>query len=784
MKHLFLRLFLIYLLLVGALGSMMAQRYTISGKVMEGSSRETIPGVNIYLKGTSIGTTSNNYGYYSLSPMKDSIILVFSFIGYEPVEFRFYHDKDTLIDVPLQPIQLEKFVVTAEGNTPISSENRMSVVSVPIRQIKDIPALLGEKDVFKVLQLMPGVQSGSEGSSGLYVRGGGPDQNLIILDDALVYNAFHLFGFFSLFNGDALKSVELTKGGFPARFGGRLSSVVEMNMKDGNRREYKGEAGIGLISSRLMFEGPIVKDKASFIVSGRRTYLDVLAKPLIPSGTTAGYYFYDLNAKVNYEINPRNRVYLSSYFGRDKFFVGEKEAFNEFKIGLFWQNATATARWNHVFNPRLFTNTSLIYSTYLLKIYLEEQMNNKLLFDLSYTSDIEDVTLKSDWEYRPSPAHIIRAGYNVTYHTFRPSAFVMKDYFVNQFEFKVNSLYSFENGVYVEDEMRLGERFKANAGLRISHFNTKQKHYVNPEPRLMASYMLRDDLSAKASYSVMSQYVHLVSSTGLSLPTDLWLPSTENIKPQKSQQVAAGLAKDIIPHGLNISLEGYYKQATNVLGYREGSSFMLISEPDPNNEFKWEENVTQGKGWSYGGELLIQRKYGKFSGWIGYTLSWTWLQFDEVNNGEKFFAKYDRRNDVSVVGIYRINDNLTLSGTWVYGTGNAITMPMAKYPVMPHFSPEINEDWWNMYMVTSYGGKNQQRMEAYHRADIGLQHKKKHKHFERTLELSLYNLYNRKNPYFYFLDQQFNPNTGETKNVLKKISIFPIIPSISYNIKF
>jgi outer membrane receptor protein involved in Fe transport len=360
----------------------------------------------------------------------------------------------------------------------------------------------------------------------------------------------------------------------------------------------------------------------------------------------------------------------------------------------------------------------------------------------------------------------------------------MKDYFVNQFEFKVNSLYSFENGVYVEDEMRLGDRFKANAGLRISHFNTKQKHYLNPEPRLMASYMLRDDLSAKASYSVMSQYVHLVSSTGLSLPTDLWLPSTENIKPQKSQQVAAGLAKDIIPLGLNISLEGYYKQATNVLGYREGSSFMLISEPDPNNEFKWEENVTQGKGWSYGGELLIQRKYGKFSGWIGYTLSWTWLQFDEVNNGEKFFAKYDRRNDVSVVGIYRINDHLTLSGTWVYGTGNAITMPMAKYPVMPHFSPEINEDWWNMYMVTSYGGKNQQRMEAYHRADIGLQHKKKHKHFERTLEVSLYNLYNRKNPYFYFLDQQFNPNTGETKNVLKKISIFPIIPSISYNIKF
>jgi hypothetical protein len=759
------------------------QRYTISGHVVEGSSRETIPGVNIYLRGTSTGTTSNNYGFYSISPLKDSIDLVFSFIGFAPVNHKFYLDKDTVIDVQLMPIRLETFVVEAEGNTPISTQNKMSMVSVPIRQVKEIPALLGEKDVFKVLQLMPGVQSGSEGNSGLYVRGGGPDQNLIILDDALVYNAFHLFGFFSLFNGDALKSVELTKGGFPARFGGRLSSVVEMNMKDGNRKELKGEAGIGLVSSRLMLEGPIVKDKSSFIISGRRTYIDMLAKPFFPDDVKAGYYFYDLNAKLNYEISPRDRVYLSGYFGRDKFHVGETSVWDEFEAGLFWQNATSTARWNHIFTPKLFTNTSVIYSTYMLNIYFTEYEKKKLLFNLDYKSDVEDISIKSDWEYRPTPAHVIRGGFIVTYHTFRPSAVVVKDFYINEFKFKVNNLYSYESGVYVEDDVRIGNRLKANAGVRLSHFNTGDKHYLHPEPRLMASYMLRDDLSAKLSYAKMTQYVHLVSSTGLTLPTDLWVPSTENIAPQKSQQVAAGLAKDLMNLGLNISLEGYYKHSTDVLGYREGASFLMIAEPDEEMNFNWEDNVTQGQGWSYGAELLIQRKFGAFSGWIGYTLSWTQLQFDEVNNGEKFYAKYDRRNDVSVVGVYRINDNVTVSGTWVYGTGNAITLPKAEYPVIPH-----NEYFalgpWGAYQVPAYGGKNQQRMEAYHRADIGIQFTKKMPKLERTWEVSLYNLYNRKNPYFYFLDQDYNPKTGEWMNVIKKISIFPVIPSVSLNIKF
>ncbi len=779
----FARLLALVVLLISSFAPVVAQRFTISGHVVESEGKETIPGVNIYLKGTSTGTTTNNYGFYSLSPQKDTIEVVYSFIGYAPEIIRFYLKSDTVINIALKPIKLEAFVVTAESNTPISTENRMSVISVPIRQIQEIPALLGEKDVFKVLQLMPGVQSGGEGTSGLYVRGGGPDQNLIILDDALVYNAYHLFGFFSLFNGDALKSVELSKGGFPARFGGRLSSVVEMQMKDGSRSDYHGEAGIGLISSRLMLEGPIIKDKASFIVSGRRTYLDVLAKPFIPDEISAGYYFYDLNAKINYEISPRDRVYVSGYFGRDKFHVGESTFWDEFKAGLFWQNATTTGRWNHIFNPRLFTNTSVIYSTYRLNIFFQEYEQKKLLFDLDYISDIEDISIKSDWEYRPNPNHLIRAGMLVTYHTFRPSAIILKDMYINEYKYNVRSLYSFENGLYAEDEMRFGDRFKANAGVRLSHFTSKEKHYFNPEPRFMASYMLSDDFSAKVSYARMTQYVHLISSTGLTLPTDLWVPTTENIAPQKSEQVAAGLAKDLMSLGLNISLEGYYKYSKNVLGYAEGASFLLIDDPEAGEEVNWEENVTQGQGWSYGGEFMVQRKFGAFSGWIGYTLSWTQLQFDEVNNGEKYFAKYDRRNDVSVVAVYHLNKGITISGTWVYGTGNAINLPSAEYPVIPH-SEYFSMGNWMAMEVPAYGKKNTQRMEPYHRMDLSARFTKQHPKFERTIEVSIYNVYSRKNPYFYFLDQDMDPKTGEWMNVVKKISIFPIIPSVSLNIKF
>ncbi|HOH99545.1 MAG TPA: TonB-dependent receptor plug domain-containing protein, partial [Bacteroidales bacterium] len=601
-------------------------------------------------------------------------------------------------------IELEGVEVKATPYERISEAIQMSTIVLPVQQVRDIPALLGEKDVFKALQLMPGVQSGSEGSSGLYVRGGGPDQNLIILDDATVYNANHLFGFFSLFNGDALKSIELTKGGFPARYGGRLSSVVDMNMKDGNKEKLQGTAGIGLISSRLVLEGPIVKEKSSFLVSARRTYLDALTMPFQPEDSRGGYYFYDLNAKVNYDFGPKNKLYLSGYFGRDKFYFKETYVNSKSQAGLFWENGTGTLRWNHLFNNKLFSNTSLILSNYRLNIFTEEKYNNSE-FELSYQSGIRDISVKHDLDYSLSPNHQIRGGFLVTFHKFTPSAIVLKDSDADIFDRKIKAINNIESGVYIEDEARFGSAFRVNTGIRVSGFTHENKTIIRPEPRISMAYKLRSDLSAKASFAIMNQYVHLLSNTGLGLPTDLWVPSTSNIGPQQSWQVAAGLARDLISRNLELSIEGYYKKSNDLLGYKDGASFLLIDDPTDAEEFNWEDNITQGQGWSYGAEVLLQRKTGKLTGWIGYTLSWTQRQFDDINQGEKFYAKYDRRHDVSVVGIYKITDDITISGTWVYGTGNAITLPLADYHAIIHNPVTTEQEYYNQwYYVTDYGG--------------------------------------------------------------------------------
>jgi len=634
---------------------------------------------------------------------------------------------------------------------------------------------------------MPGVQKGSEGNSGLYVRGGGPDQNLIILDDATVYNAYHLFGFFSLFNGDALKSVELTKGGFPARYGGRLSSVVEMNMKEGNKEALHGEAGIGLISSRLTLEGPIVKNKASFLVSGRRTYLYVLLLPLLPADQKFGYNFYDLTTKVNYDFGHKDKLYLSGYFGQDGFSGRSTDKDRTTEGGLKWGNATATLRWNHLFNNRLFANASLIFSNYRFNIYqLDEDKKGK--YELEYRSGIRDFSFKYDLDFLPNPKHSIRAGFQTTFHRFTPSAVVVKNSNINQFEQNIRNIDAQESGLYVEDTYRPVPRVTINAGFRLSHFLNKGQSYLNSEPRLSAAYKLREDLALKASYATMNQYIHLLSNTGIGLPTDLWVPSTNQVRPQRSDQVALGIAKDFTERNLALTVEGYYKKSRNIIGYKEGASFLLIDDPTTAEELSWEQNITSGQGWSYGAEVLLQRKAGRFSGWLGYTLSWTQLQFDELNFGQKYFARYDRRHDISLVSFYRLSDRITLSGTWVYGTGNAITLPLANYQSVEHnlgtVSTNPNQPNYNPYYqsVNEYGSKNDLRMAAYHRMDLGIQFHKKKKWGERTWEISIYNVYNQQNPYFYYKGTQVD-NTG-TRNVLKQVTLFPIIPSFSYHIKF
>jgi len=775
-----------------------SQQYTVSGFISEKGSRETLIGATIYAAELRIGTSSNNYGFYSLTLPAGNVELVFRYVGFHPLVMQINLSDDFQLDVELTPssVEIPGVEVTADHVERISQSVQMSRIDLPVTQVQSIPALLGEKDLFKVIQLLPGVQSGQEGSSGFYVRGGGPDQNLIILDDAIVYNASHLFGFFSIFNGDAIKNVQLYKGGFPARFGGRLSSVLDISMKDGSKEKIQGEAGIGIISSRLTLEGPIIKDKASFLVSGRRTYIDALIMPFMPRDERGGYYFYDLNAKVHYDHNRKNKFYASSYFGRDKFYFRFNDGRNyREEGGLYWQNATTTLRWNHLFNDRLFANTSLIYSDYTLRIYADEKHDGDR-YSLSYTSGINDIGIKYDLSWYPAPNHLIRAGMQSIYHRFTPSAFILRDDYFGEHIHEVQSINTIESGFYIEDEIRLGDLAKINPGFRLSHFVHENKHYVKPEPRLSILLFLRPDLSWKASYASMNQYVHLLSTTGIGLPTDLWVPSTKNIKPQSTWQIASGFSKDFSEKALELSVEGYYKRSRNTIGYREGASFLLIDDPSEAGSFSWEDNITSGQAWSYGAEFFLQKKTGRLNGWIGYTLSWTQLQFDEVNNGQKYWARYDRRHDFSVVAIYELRPHITLSGTWVYSTGNALSLPIGEYSRVTHnpwgqstyyYDNSFNTENtpfrlspWSY--INDYSSKNAFRAGAYHRLDIGIQTKKQVEIFgapvERTIEFSVYNLYNRMNPFFYFVEWDYD------QRHLKQMSLFPIIPSISLNFKF
>ena len=760
-------------------------KHTVSGFVREAGSGELLTGVNIYLSDHRTGTITNNYGFFSLTlPAADSVEITASYVGFRSETRRISFHSDAEMNFDLKPnVMLDEVKITAEKTERTSESARMSTMSLPVAQVKNVPSLLGEKDVMKVLQLMPGVQKGSEGSSGLYVRGGGPDQNLIILDDAIVYNVSHLFGFFSLFNGDALKSIELTKGGFPARFGGRLSSVLEMNMKEGNKEKWHGEGGIGLISSRLTLEGPLVKNKSSILVSGRRTYADVILSPILKATeqTDAGYYFYDLNAKVNYDFGRKNKLYLSGYFGKDKFHAKFDEGYDE-KGGLNWGNATATLRWNHLFSSKLFANTSAVFSDYRFGITYElKDEVNKEDFFAEYYSGIRDLSLKFDLDYMPSPAHWIKAGAITIQHKFTPYVFIEIDGPANINKKEKERTNGLESGIYIEDTWKPLANLKINGGMRFSHFLASKEQYHFFEPRISAGWKLPSDFAIKASYASMNQYIHMISNTGISLPTDLWVPTTDRVKPQQSRQVALGAVKDLVTPEMSFSIEGYYKKMNNVIGYKEGATFIQIEEAATGEGISWEDNVTSGRAWSYGLEFLIQKKEGRFNGWIGYTLSWTQMQFDSLNFGKKFYARYDRRHDLSLVGTFRLNKHITLSGTWVYGTGNSVTMPVSAYSA-PEYADLYIDNYNSSSNVKEYGQKNNYRMAPYHRLDLGIQFHKQKKWGERIWEISVYNVYNRKNPFFYNIE--YYSFYGRSHTRLKQVSLFPIIPSFSYSFKF
>ena len=775
-------------------------KVTVSGYVSDETSGERLIGATVFDQRSRKGTVTNTYGFYSLTLNADSLSLVCSYVGYQPKGYALVPDEDrvTLNFKLSENNTLREVVVSAERYERIEERAQMSRIDVPIEQIKRAPALLGEKDVLKALQLLPGVSGGGEGQSGIYVRGGGPDQNLILLDGVPVYNASHLFGFFSVFNTDAIKDVSLIKGGFPARYGGRLSSVIEINLKEGNDQSFHGEGSIGLVASRLTLEGPIVREKASFIVSARRTYIDILARPIIKSALaeegssgTLGYFFDDINAKVNYRLSDKDRLYLSFYTGRDKFYFDVTERWGDqynrnntsrFKNDLGWGNITSALRWNRVIGPRLFANTTLTYSRFNFRTGAlgEDRYSGPppttSFFDINYLSGIEDWAAKVDFDFMPSPAHTVKFGASAIYHTFNPGRF--RTSFKDEdslkptvFNIDQKQVIGGEYALYIEDDWKISDRLRVNAGLHGAGFSVSERTYFSLQPRLNARYMLPGAWALKGAFSTMQQNIHLLTNETIGLPFDLWLPSTALIKPQRSWQAAMGIAKTL-GQDYEFSVEAYYKDMQNVITFRDGASLFQFSN--------WEGRIEQGRGEAYGAEFFVQKKTGRFTGWVGYTLSWTWRQFKEANLGNRYPYRYDRRHDFEIMGAYQVNDRISLSAAWVFATGNVVTLASSKI---------LNGSFYEYQNVIPVAGeRNNFRMRPYHRLDFSADFSKKKKRHTRTWSFGAYNAYSRANPFFLYLSEEYGQlpdgSYGRTGERLRQTSLFPVIPYFAYSFKF
>ncbi len=772
-----------------------AQRFTISGYVGDITTGEKLIGASVYDSGTGLGTTANEYGFFSLTLPADKVNLTVSYVGFTTYFEEFTLDSNIEMEIQLNPsLEIEEVTVTTDRPQDVVRSPQMSSIKLSPKQIKAMPSFLGESDVLKALQLMPGVQSGTEGTSGMYVRGGGPDQNLILLDGVPIYNADHLFGFFSVFNPDAISNVSLIKGGFPAHYGGRLSSVIDIRLKEGNMKEFKGSGSVGLISSRLMLEGPVITDKTSFMFSGRRTYADILARPLIriinnQTGNqgTAGYYFYDANLKINHKFSNKDRMYLSAYSGRDKLMVRNEYDYlqddtlrtDKSDYGLYWGNLTSVLRWNHKYGNKFFSNLSVLYSNYKFDVYenYETLKGRKSIsnYQFDYFSGIEDVGAILDFDFHPDPRHAIRFGGKYLYHRFKPGVLAYKsteelDSLDLEFGNEIIDVQEFY--LYAEDKINIGNRLLVNLGAHYSAFMVEDEYYHSLQPRISSRLLLTDNLSIKAAFTKMQQYIHLLTNATIGLPTDLWLPTTRKIPPEESWQTAVGFAYNL-NNEWTFTLEGFYKSMTNLIEYREGSSFLDV-------QADWEDKVDIGDGWAYGAEFFARRDVGKLTGWIGYTLGWSNRQFVSLNNGKIFPYTYDRRHDISVVALYKLNETSDVSATWVYGTGRATTLGVARY-APDHWAYRTDEFYYYSEWdeIEYYQGKNGFREPAYHRLDFAYNRHKETDWGEQTWSFGAYNIYNRQNPFYLYFGRD---NNG--KRQLRQVSLFPIIPSVSYAFNF
>lgn len=753
-----------------------AQKFTISGTIKDSSTGEALIGVVAAVKelpGT--GASTNEYGFYSITLDEGTYHIIYSYLGYrvDTLKISLHQNIKQNMRLATAGSSLQEVKVQATKSNANVTSTQTGTISLSTKEINSIPVFFGEKDVLKTMQLLPGVLSAGDGNSGFYVRGGAADQNLILLDDAPVYNASHLLGFFSVFNSDAIKDVTLYKSGMPSEFGGRLASVEDIRMNDGNDQSYHLNGGIGLIASRLNFEGPIKKGKGSFLLAGRRTYADLFLK--LSNNSTlknSSLYFYDFNAKGNYTLGDKDRIYLSGYFGKDV--LGADNVF-----GVNWGNATGTFRWNHIFGPKLFSNTSLIYSNYNYNIDITAAGLN-----LGINSVIKDWGVKEEFQYFPNSKNKILFGLNSTFHTIVPGNLTSNDTMINSTN--IQTRYALESAIYAQDEIKISERLKLMGGVRLTTFsllgpgtfynydangNTTDsskysngqfvKTYINPEPRFNANYMLNEVSSIKASYDRNVQNLHLLSNSTSSNPTDLWIPSSNNVKPEIADQISIGYYRNFDDNNYEFSVETYYKLMQNQIDYRNGAQLLLNQSV--------ESQLLYGQGRSYGVELFFKKKFGKLTGWIGYTYSNTMTKISGINNGSWYPSRQDIPNDVDIVAIYTLNEKWSFSATWVYNTGYPVTFPSGKYEVDG-----------NIYYY--YTSRNGYRMPDYDRMDVGATYKcKKHGHFQGEWALSIYNVYDRWNAYTITFQQNPN-NPQETQAQLT--ALFGIIPSVSYNFHF
>jgi len=751
-------------------------RISISGFIYDAVSGEVLIGANIYEKNTGSGVASNEYGFYSLTiNTQEKLQLSVSFIGYESQDTIVSVKKSQTFDFNLIPgLVLSEVNIEAERTKTIVERTETGVVRLQISEIKQLPNLFGEVDIIKAYQLTPGVQSGGEAKSNIYVRGGSPDQNLILLDDVPLYYVAHFGGFFSVFNADAINDVKLIKGGFPARYGGRLSSVLDIRMKEGNMREYQGQGTIGLLSSKISYEGPIIKDKSSFIVSARKNLIPIFKF----MGTGISYNFYDVNAKINYRISEKDRLFLSFYTGDDLISSSQNAKNNNTKNIAQWGNTLTAFRWNRVYNSKLFSNLTLSNTFYRYKNIFEYQMEiDSLSRDLysSLLTGINDWNLKMDFTYNYNPRLSFRFGANCIYHRFIPNdeVFKLSGTSINSINQTYDSkLTAFENSVYIENELKIS-RLSSNIGARYTSYYTEEKLYHYIEPRAVLNFILREDISLKYSFSESNQFVHLLSYSGSGMPSDYWMPSNANVKPQNSVQNSLGIAKTFKQGVYELSIETYHKTFENLIDFKPGASLL-------GNLDSWENVIEQdGVGQNYGVEVFLQKIKGRTTGWIGATVSRAERQFEQINNGEVYPYVYDRLLDFSIVVNHRITKNISLSATWTYGSGYPITLATEIY--------NINDE-----EIFVYGKKNSFRMRDYHRLDLAANFTKETTWGERNWTISVFNVYNRQNPYYYYYEyelvpvQGFHPGNPYTYGDLKlrQRSLFGIFPSIAYSFKF